>query len=49
MGDIPVGATLYRWRAIPGIERPELPSLAAWLARLESRPGFRSHVMLPLS
>jgi len=49
MGDIPVGATLYRWLALPGVERPVLPNLRAWLDRLGQRPGFRAHVMLPLS
>jgi glutathione S-transferase len=49
MGDIPVGATVYRWLALPGIERPAWPALRAWQARLKERPGFRAHVMLPLS
>jgi glutathione S-transferase len=49
MGDIPVGAVIYRWLAIPGIERPELPALRAWQERLAARPAFRRHVMLPLS
>jgi glutathione S-transferase len=49
MGDIPAGAVAHRWLEIPGIERPELPALRAWRARLAERPGFRAHVMLPLS
>jgi glutathione S-transferase len=49
MGDIPVGATAHRWLEIPGIERPAFPALRAWRARLAERPGFRAHVMLPLS
>jgi glutathione S-transferase len=49
MGDIPVGATAHRWLEIPGIERPRFPALHAWRARLAERPGFRTHVMLPLS
>ncbi len=49
MGDIPVGATLYRWLALPGVERPSLPHLRAWQARLSERAAFRAHVMLPLS
>jgi glutathione S-transferase len=49
MGDIPVGAVAHRWLEIPGIERPELPALRAWRARLAEQPGFRTHVMLPLS
>jgi len=49
MGDIPVGATMHRWLALPGVERPGLPALRAWHDRLAQRPGFRAHVMLPLS
>ena len=49
MGDIPVGAMLHRWLAIPGVERPALPHVRAWQDRLRDRPGFRAHVMLPLS
>jgi glutathione S-transferase len=49
MGDIPVGATAHRWLEVPGIDRPPLEALRAWRARLAERPGFRAHVMLPLS
>ena len=49
MGDIPVGAVVYRWLALPDIERPAFPGVRAWQARLAARPAFRSHVMLPLS
>jgi glutathione S-transferase len=49
MGDIPVGATMHRWLEIPSIERPALPHVTAWRDRLSRRPGFRAHVMLPLS
>ncbi len=49
MGDIPVGAVIYRWLAIPGIQRPALAHLRAWQDRLAQRPAFRRHVMLPLS
>jgi glutathione S-transferase len=49
MGDIPVGATAHRWLALEGVERPPLPALRAWHARLAERSAFREHVMLPLS
>jgi glutathione S-transferase len=49
MGDIPVGAIAHRWLEIPGIERPPLVAVRAWRARLAERPGFRTHVQLPLS
>jgi len=49
MGDIPVGAVAHRWLEIPGIQRPPLAAVRAWHARLAERPGFRAHVLLPLS
>jgi glutathione S-transferase len=42
------GATLYRWLALDGVEHPVLPTCEP-ASRLAARPGFRSHVMLPLS
>jgi glutathione S-transferase len=48
IGDIPVGAATYRWMTLP-IERPELPNLQAWYARLGEREAYRQHVMLPMS
>lgn len=49
MGDIPVGALTHRWLALDGIERPGWPNLRRWHDELSGRPGFREHVMLPLS
>jgi glutathione S-transferase len=49
MGDIPVGAVVHRWLEIEGIERPAFAAAGAWRDRLAQRPGFRQHVMLPLS
>jgi glutathione S-transferase len=48
IGDIPLGAFVHRWYALP-IERPELSHLRAWYDRLSLRPAYRKHVMLPLS
>lgn len=48
MGDIPNGPTIYRWFAL-GNSREDLPNLARYHDRLAERPGFREHVMLPLS
>jgi glutathione S-transferase len=48
MGDIPVGATTYRWLAMD-LTRPDLPNLQRWYQRLTERPGFRDHVMQPLT
>ncbi|MSO75577.1 MAG: glutathione S-transferase [Alphaproteobacteria bacterium] len=48
MGDIPVGCFCWRYYALP-IKRPELANLAAWYARLQARPAFRTHVAMPLT
>ncbi len=48
MGDLPVGALVYRWSELP-IDRPDLPAVAAYYARLSERPAYREHVMIPLS
>ena len=47
-GDIPVGAMVHRWYALP-IERPKLPNLDRYYARLGERPGYKAHCMQPLS
>ena len=49
MGDIPLGAAVWRWTALPLAERPAFEAIAAWQARLMARPGFRARVALPLS
>lgn len=46
MGDIPVGACLYRYYTME-IARPDLPALAAYYDRLCAREAYRSHVMVP--
>ena len=46
MADIPFGPMTYRYFNLE-IERPELPNLAAWYARLCERPAFREHAMVP--
>ena len=48
MGDIPVGCACWRYANL-AIARPELPNILAYRARLEARPGYRAHVMLPLT
>ena len=48
MGDIPAGIAIYRWFALP-LQRPDFPHVARWYEVLTQRPGFRTHVMLPLS
>jgi glutathione S-transferase len=47
IADLAMGNSARRWFAFD-LERPDLPNLAAWFARLGERPGFRSHVMTPV-
>lgn len=46
IGDIPAGAQLFRYFELD-IERPNLPHVEDWYARLKSRPAYRNHVMVP--
>jgi glutathione S-transferase len=48
MGDIPLGVFVYRWSALE-IRRPKLRKVEAYYARLQQRPAYKKHVMLPLS
>ena len=46
IADIPTGAQLYRYFELE-IDRPELPNVEAWYARLKEREAYRTHVMVP--
>ncbi|MDA1308929.1 MAG: glutathione S-transferase [Proteobacteria bacterium] len=46
MADIPAGTTLFRYFEMD-IERPDVPNVEAWYARLRQRPAYQEHVMLP--
>lgn len=48
VGDVPMGVYAYTFFSI-AIERPALPHLSDWYARLQQRPGYASQVMIPLS
>jgi len=48
MGDIPIGATIYRWYALD-IEHPPFANLERWHAALQERPAYRAAIMHPLS
>lgn len=45
MGDIPVGASLYRYFDLP-IDRPDLPRVEAYFARLKERQAYRDSAMI---
>jgi glutathione S-transferase len=46
IGDIPLGATLYRYFELE-IDRPSLPGVEAWYHRLRTRSAYREHVVVP--
>jgi glutathione S-transferase len=46
LADIPAGTALFRYFELD-IERPAVPHVEAWYRRLQSRPGYRTAVMLP--
>jgi glutathione S-transferase len=46
LADIPAGTSLYRYFELE-IERPDLPHVTAWYARLQQRPAYCEHVMVP--
>lgn len=37
---------LFRYYTMP-IDRPDLPRLKNWYDRLQERPAYRQHVMVP--
>ncbi len=46
LADIPAGTSLYRYFELE-IERPPVPNVEAWYRRLQERPAYRAHVMVP--
>jgi len=48
LADIPAGTSLYRYFELD-IERPNVPSVTAWYARLRERPAYRQHVVIPFA
>lgn len=46
MGDIPAGTTLYRYFEM-AVERPAIPNVRNWYARLSERPAYQKDVMRP--
>jgi glutathione S-transferase len=46
LADIPIGTHLYRYFNLE-IERPAAPNVEAWYRRLQERPAYRAHVMIP--
>lgn len=46
LADITAGTSLYRYFELE-IARPALPAVERWYQRLQQRPAFRTHVMIP--
>lgn len=46
LADIPIGTHLYRYFNLE-IARPSISNVEAWYRRLQDRPAYRSHVMVP--
>jgi glutathione S-transferase len=46
LADIPAATSLYRYFEIE-IERPSIPNVEAWYRRLQARPAYREHIMVP--
>jgi glutathione S-transferase len=46
LADIPIGTNLYRYFNLD-IARPSVPNVEAWYRRLQERPAYRAHVMIP--
>ncbi|MGY4476315.1 glutathione S-transferase C-terminal domain-containing protein [Bradyrhizobium sp. USDA 3364] len=46
LADIAAGTSLYRYFELE-IARPVLPAVERWYQRLQQRPPFRRHVMIP--
>lgn len=48
LGDIPMGVYAHTWFTL-AIQRPRLPHVGGWYAKLKARPGYAEHVMIPLT
>jgi glutathione S-transferase len=46
LADIPIGTALYRYFELD-IDHPDVPNVRAWYQRLQQRPAYREHVMIP--
>ena len=45
VADIPLGSIMYKYFNLD-IDRPELPAIATWYARLCERPAYQAHAMI---
>jgi glutathione S-transferase len=48
LAEIALGTLVYRWHAF-SIERPLLKNVRAWYDRMRERPGFKTHIEIPIT
>jgi glutathione S-transferase len=48
LAEIVMGTHIYRWFNY-AIERPRMPKLHAWYERCLARPGFKNHIVMPIT
>ena len=48
IGDIPMGVYAHTYFSVD-IERPAVPHVEDWYARIRARPGYADQVMIPLT
>ena len=48
LAEIVLGTLVYRWHAF-AIERPPLKHLKSWHERMRERPGFTTHIEIPIT
>ena len=48
LAEIALGTHIYRWFNY-AIERPNLRNLRAWYERCAERPGFKNHIVMPIT
>ena len=48
LAEIVLGTLVYRWHTLP-IERPALKNLRGWYERMRERPGFKTHIEIPIT
>lgn len=48
LAEIVLGTQIYRWFTF-AIERPELGNLRRWYDRMRERPGFKTHIEVPIT
>jgi glutathione S-transferase len=48
LAEMTLGTHIYRWYNYP-IERPHLHNLHGWYERCLARPGFKAHIVMPIT